>query len=74
MSQYHFLLPKGPLAPYAPGFWDYLMARGHTEGTARRRLTQFCQLSRWLEGEGLAIAELDETQGARFAMARRARG
>jgi integrase/recombinase XerD len=74
MSEYRFLLPPGPLAPYAPGWWAFLTERGHTESTARRRLTQLCQLSRWLEVEGLPLAQFDEAQAARFALARRARG
>jgi integrase/recombinase XerD len=74
MSEYRFLLPPGPLAPYASGWWAFLIERGHTEATARRRLTQLCQLSRWLEAEGFPLAHFDEALAARFALARRARG
>jgi len=65
---------SGPLGPYADGFESWLTARGYSRSAVGDRLTQFGQLSRWLEREGLATGELTAARAAEFVAARREAG
>ena len=64
----------GPLAPYAPGFERWLVARGFSESSMSKRLWQLGHLSRWLEREGLTVGELTPGRLGQFVAARRASG
>ena len=66
--------PSGPLAPYAVGFESWLAARGYSPFTIGHRLWQLELVSRWLEREGLFVAELTSERFVEFACARRAAG
>ena len=65
---------SGPLAPYAMGFGRWLLARGFSPLSANIRLRQLGHLSRWLERDGLATAELTVERAERFSAERRAAG
>ncbi len=64
----------GPLAPYAAGFRAELESRGYAPVSVKHRLSQFGQLSRWLDDERLAPEELTGEQAQRFLAARRGAG
>jgi site-specific recombinase XerD len=64
---------RGPLAPHAAGFAEYLASQGYTTGSTRLQVHLVAQLSRWLGAEGLDVAGLTELEAARFVAARRAR-
>ena len=65
---------RGPLSPYAAGFRAELESRGYTPVSAEHRLSQFGQISRWLDAEGVAPAEFAGEQAERFLTARRGAG
>ena len=65
---------RGPLAPWAAGFEDWLVARGFSRWTVRQRLCLFAVLSGWLEREGLGAGELTEARAGLFVAARRRAG
>lgn len=65
---------RGPLAPYAAGFRAELRRRGYSRTSAEHRLSQFGQISRWLEAERLAPAEFTDEQAERFLAVRRRAG
>jgi len=48
----------GPLAPYAPGFREELLARGYALASAATHLLLMAQISRWLERQGLDAEDL----------------
>ena len=64
---------RGPLDGYAVGFAEFLAALGYAPGSVRLQMHLVAQLSRWLDGEGLAVAGLTELTAERFVAARRAR-
>jgi integrase/recombinase XerD len=64
----------GPLAEHAPLLADELARRGYTSERASRHLQLLAQLSRWLQGQGLAASDLSEEIVARFVEARTAAG
>lgn len=64
----------GPLATHAPEFRTHLASLGFGPVAVRNRLSQFGEISRWLEAEGLGPSELVEGHAARFIAARRAKG
>lgn len=64
----------GPLAQHAEGFKAELAARGYTPLSAANQLRLMAHLSRWLEGEQLELAMLDEGHAEAFLAARRAAG
>jgi integrase/recombinase XerD len=72
MKEHHFVRPSGPLGPFADDYRRHLVTAGYALGSIQHRLTQFGELSRWLDAEGLTMSELDEAQVRRFAAARRA--
>jgi integrase/recombinase XerD len=65
---------RGSLAPWAPGFEDWLVARGFSRWTVRNRFCLFAVLSGWLEREGLCAGDLDEERAGLFVAARRRAG
>ena len=65
---------RGPLAPYVPEFRTHLASLGFGPVAVKTRLSQFGEISRWLEAEGLGPSELTEEHAARFITARRAKG
>ena len=65
---------SGPLAPYAVGYRRWLLARGFSPLSANIRLRQLGHLSRWLECEGLALAELTAKRAECFSAERRSAG
>jgi integrase/recombinase XerD len=65
---------SGPLSAYAAGYRSWLRTRSYSPSAISDRLWQLDQLSRWLEGEGLAVGELSVEEGERFAASRRATG
>ena len=50
----------GPLAEHAPGLAEELAGRGYSSERAARHLQLLAQLSRWLQGQGLAASDLSE--------------
>jgi integrase/recombinase XerD len=64
----------GPLEQYAPGFRDWLLARGYTPLTTVPQLQLMAHVSRWLEREGLTAAGLTRQEADRFLAARRTAG
>jgi len=65
---------SGPLAPFAAGYESWLRSRAYSPSAAADRVYQLDQLSRWLQREGLGVAELTGEQAERFAATRRAAG
>jgi integrase/recombinase XerD len=64
----------GPLAPFAQGYERWLVERGFRQETVRARLSQFADVSMWLESEGLSVEELGLRRMEEFLAARRAAG
>lgn len=64
----------GALAPLAEGFRVALAADGYTWRGSVKQLHLFAHLSRWLEAERLALADLDRDAVERFFLARREAG
>ena len=57
MRDRRFLPVRGPLAPYAAGFREELERLGYTAASAEHRISQFRQISRWLEEQRLSPSE-----------------
>lgn len=74
MKEHHFVRPGGPLGPFADDYRTHLVAVGYAFGSLQHLLTQFGEVSRWLDSEGLLAAQLNEVQAQRFAAFRHARG
>ncbi len=68
--KHQFLTPPGPLGPFAEGYRVHLEGLGYCFGVVQQRMTQFSQLSRWMESNDVGLAQLDEAQIARFCAAR----
>lgn len=64
----------GPLAPYAPGFWGRLRARGYVEVSAQAQVRLLAQVSRWLEAEDLVVGDLTSERADRFLRAHHTKG
>jgi integrase/recombinase XerD len=64
----------GPLAAFAPGFVEDLVARGYRPGSAADQLRLMAEVSRWLAERGLAAGDLTVVAAERFAAERRAAG
>jgi site-specific recombinase XerD len=62
------------LAPYADGYRRHLIELGYRFGSLQHRVSQFNQVSRWLEFEGLTAGDLNESEAKRFAAWRAGRG
>jgi integrase/recombinase XerD len=65
---------SGVLAPLTEGFAAALTDDGYTPHGAIKQLHLFAHLSRWLDGEGLALADLDGEAIGRFFADRREAG
>jgi integrase/recombinase XerD len=74
VKEHCFVRPSGSLGPYADDYRKHLVSVGYTFGSLQHRVTQFAEISRWLEAEGLAASDLSEAEGRRFVASRRARG
>ena len=64
----------GQLGPQVEGYRAWLAQRGYTPQTVRNMLADLGRLGRWMSGEGLVAAKLDEDAMAAFAVARQAAG
>jgi integrase/recombinase XerD len=65
---------EGPLAPFAPGFVEDLVARGYRPGPAADQLRLVAEVSRWLAERGLGAVDLTTLAAEQFAAERRASG
>ncbi len=74
MRDRRFAPVRGPVAPYVAGFWEELERLGHTATSAGHRMSQFRQVSQWLEEQRLSPSEFDDEQAGRFLTARRSAG
>src|SRR5438128_7331223 len=50
---------SGPLGSFADGFRIELDRLGYTPASREYKVNQMANLSRWLEGEGLGVADVD---------------
>lgn len=64
----------GPLAPHAVGFAVELARLGYTRLSRRDQLALVAHFSRWLEGEGLDVADVAEATVEAFLVTRRGAG
>jgi integrase/recombinase XerD len=64
----------GPLSSQAHGFATELIRAGYSPRTARDHVYVLARLSRWLDDEGLAAAQLTPQVVDRFLLTRRAAG
>jgi site-specific recombinase XerD len=64
----------GQLGPYVEGYRAWLAHRGYTPQTIKNMLADLGQVGRWMSGEGLVTAQLDEDAMAAFLAARQAAG
>jgi integrase/recombinase XerD len=74
VREHHFVATRGPLAPWAEEYRAYLVGLGYTFGSLQQRVVQFNQISRWLELEGLAAGDVNESVAERFGAWRLAAG
>src|SRR5260370_31553365 len=65
---------SGPLAQHGRDLASELMRRGYGRERAARHVQLLAQLSRWLDGQGLAACDLSEDAVAQFLAARAAAG
>lgn len=68
------LVVVGPLASYEPGFERELRRLGYTRSPRKKHLYLLAHLSRWLDEQGLGLAELATARVEPFFAARRAAG
>ncbi len=64
----------GPLAAHAQGFHDELRRLGYTASPAKKHFYLLAHLSRWLDEQGLDIADVATARVEPFFEERRARG
>lgn len=64
----------GRLGPHVDSYRTWLGRRGYTPQTVRNMLKDLGQVGRWMSGEGLEEAQLDEDVMVAFLAARRAAG
>lgn len=64
----------GPLAVYVDGFREDLVGQGYSEDQVRRYCNLAACLSRWLDGQGLAVGDLAGPAAGRFLDGRRRQG
>jgi hypothetical protein len=74
MAEFDLLVSRvqGSLAEHAAGSAAELTARGHTAGSVRRHLGLMAELSIWLAGWGLDLAQLSSEVAAEFGAVMRA--
>src|SRR5260370_20121052 len=65
---------SGPLAQHGRDLASELMRRGYGRERAARHVQLLAQLSRWLDGQGLAACDLSGDAGAPVLAARAAAG
>ncbi len=65
---------RGPLAPWAPGFEEWLVGRGYQPSAVRHRLWLLAAMSRWLERRRLEPWDLTHERALLFVAERRAAG
>jgi site-specific recombinase XerD len=64
----------GALAPFADAYGAELRRRGYTRRTMIGELRQVARFSRWLEADGLTVAEVTEARVEEFLVWQRAEG
>jgi site-specific recombinase XerD len=65
---------SGPLAEHAAGFAGFLAGAGYAPLSAVNQVRLLAHLSRWMEGRGLGLGELDGQRAREFLAARREAG
>jgi integrase/recombinase XerD len=65
---------SGPLASFADGFRMHLVGQGYSLWSAQFQLLLVAHLSRWMEAEGLDVAQLTPLTVERFLAERRSQG
>jgi integrase/recombinase XerD len=68
------VLMAGPLAPFADAYRSELYRRGYTVRSAVCELRRVVRFSRWLEADGLAVADVSEAPVEEFLAWQRAEG
>lgn len=74
ISRVSKVVVSGPLAPFVAAYVSKLEGRGYTPLTTVNALRMMALMSRWLEGSGLTVADLNSTRVDQFVEARRAAG
>ena len=64
----------GRLGPYVVSYREWLFGLGYTPQTVRGELKVLGQLGRWMETEGVELAQLDESHFKTFLAGRQAEG
>lgn len=62
----------GELGPYVEGYQEWLTRRGYTPQTVTNMLKDLGQVGRWMSGEALGTAQLDENAMVAFLVTRQA--
>lgn len=65
---------EGPLVPFSDGFRRELVRLGLPPSSVHKHVMLMGQLSRWLSGEGLGVAQLTPVRAEGFFASRRAQG
>ncbi len=65
---------RGPLAPYATGFYVELIDRGYARSYAKRQMELLSHANRWMAEAGLQPGELTAQAVGQFLALRRAQG
>jgi integrase/recombinase XerD len=68
------VLLTGPLAPFVDAYRVELLERGYTPSSAVNELRQVARFSRWLEQDGLTVAEVSDVRVEGFLAWQRASG
>ena len=68
------VLMTGPLAPFEDAYRAELRERGYTPSSAVNELRQVARFSRWLEQDGLTVAEVSDVRVEEFLAWQRASG
>lgn len=74
MALRQFVRPAGPLGSFAEEYRQHLVGLGYSFGSIEHRLSQFAEISRWLEAEQLTAAGFDQSTALGFVAARASRG
>jgi len=64
----------GRLGLQVEGYRSWLLQRGYSPETVRNMLKDLGQVGRWMSGEGLEVAQLDEAMMVAFLAGQRAAG
>ncbi len=68
------VLMTGPLAPFADAYRAELRRRGYTARSTISELRQAARFSRWLEADGLTVADVSGARVEEFLVWQRAEG